>query len=167
MRVHVKAGLRKRLRNKNPLSQYLSNRLCLPGDRDWHHFLLVSVYVYTQCPRVKKKKNSTKWYVNVSWTYVWGWVKFTCVVSIPMYSRALLQHPCLCQVQDWTCMHRVCLRGRVLKADCRHICGVCAMCACGQPDCTLCQGKHGQLMPSGRTTWHRGTLYGSTTYWSS
>lgn len=56
MWVHVKAGLRKKLRNKNPLSWYLSNRLCLPGDRDWHHFLLVSVYVYTQCPSVKKKK---------------------------------------------------------------------------------------------------------------
>lgn len=32
--------------------------------------------------------------------------------------------------------------------------GVPAMCACGQPDCTLCQRKRSQLTPSGRTTWH-------------
>ena len=55
-----KRGRGKELRNKNPLSRYLSNRLCLPGDRDWHHFLLVSVCicvcVYTMSTHVKKKK---------------------------------------------------------------------------------------------------------------
>lgn len=39
-------------------------------------------------------------------------------------------------------------------------------CVCVQPDYVLCQEKRGQVPPSGRTTWHRGPLYGSMTYWS-
>lgn len=50
------SGVEEKLRNKNPLSRYLSNRLCLPGDRDWHHFLLVC----TQCSSVKKKKKKAQ-----------------------------------------------------------------------------------------------------------
>lgn len=57
--------------------------------------------------------------------------------------------PCMCMREGG--MH-------FSKADRGHVRGLRAMCACGQPDCVLCQRKHGQLIPSGRTTWHEGRL---------
>lgn len=57
--------------------------------------------------------------------------------------------PRLCTYSTWRA--RTCVR----QGECRwRAHGASAMCACGQPDCTLCQRKRSQLMPSGRTTWH-------------
>lgn len=121
-----KRGRGKELRNKNPLSRYLSNRLCLPGDRDWHHFLLVSVCVrvcvYTMSMRVKKKwrkKTCTNWYVNASGACVRGWEEFMCVRLVLVHGRldsvasahlspsGTWQESAVGE-QDLTCTHHLC-----------------------------------------------------------
>lgn len=121
-----KRGRGKELRNKNPLSRYLSNRLCLPGDRDWHHFLLVSVCicvcVYTMSTHVKRKKEKkektcTNWYVNASGAYVRGWEEFMCVrlvrgrldsaASAHLSPSGTWQESAVGE-QDLTCTHHLC-----------------------------------------------------------
>lgn len=141
-RAHVKAGLRKSSETRTHCHGILATVSVSQVTGTDITSCWLSVYTVS--------KTARGWCVSVS---------RMCVPAVRCPTGEL-------SVRDFTHVHRVCVcvfrqqtAGTYEESE--------SMCACGQPHCTFCQGKHGQLMPSGRTTWHKRALYGSMTYWSS